>query len=93
MLESKYNEFMGAGLQVFVLMGEGLVTQVPPTADELRIWTDEGASFPILNDPLYQHSQEYVGGISLGSALVVGPGVKVAVKPVMDLHGIAPVAP
>ena len=90
MLEEKWQAYKDQGLKIYVLMGEGIQSNIPPSAEELGIWTGGGASFPILNDPLYVNSQGYIGKIELGSAMLVGPGVKVVKMPPLDLESIEP---
>ncbi|MEE9384993.1 MAG: hypothetical protein V3V08_16435 [Nannocystaceae bacterium] len=91
MLEEKWQQYKADGLQVFTLMGEGFNPGAPAEANELESWTDEGATFPILSDPLYENSKGYFNGeIALGATLLLAPGVKVRETSPVDLAGIEP---
>ena len=90
MLEAKWQEYKDDGLQIFVLMGEGGSVGMPANQEALQYWSELGATFSILNDPLYEHSEVYFGEIALGSAMLLRPGVEVAVRKLPDLEQIEP---
>lgn len=89
-MESKWQEHRNDGLQVFVLMGEGFTAGMAADQEGLQSWVELGASYPILSDTLYQHSKAYFGRIALGSAMLLRPGVEVAVPRLAELEEIEP---
>ena len=76
---------------MFTLMGEGYQPGGPPSEPALLSWCDDGATFPILADPLWENVLLlWNEKIELGQMILLSPGMVVKETGWIDIESVTP---